>query len=618
MSKINLMPKELANKIAAGEVVERPASIVKELTENSIDAESTAITIEIKDGGVSYVRVTDNGTGIPRDEVEKAFLRHATSKIYSDDDLYSIKTLGFRGEALASIAAVAKVEIQTKTRNDTFGKRVVIEGGEVIQSVETGCPEGTSIVVTDLYFNTPARLKFLKKPSAETAFISDIVSRLILANPNIAIKYIVDDKIVLHSPGDGSLLSCIHAVYGRFTAENMLMVDYQDGDIAITGCIGNSNLEKNNKTYQSIYINGRYIKDQALAQAVSLAYTNRITIGKFPMYVLYISIPYEYVDVNVHPNKTEVRISQEINIYDTVMQAIKQRLDEDRAILSFDSSVEDLPPAMMERVEKHENLTQELPPSKPIQQISLEDFRIALRETNALPVSLDLDTQQENSADATPQAQQAPATLQPKSLDNSFDLPVSFEEYNIVGQLFLTYIVIENNDTAFIIDQHAAHERLLFERLSKEIDSGSAVSQQLLTPLILNVNFAEERKLNELMPSLKELGFNIELFGPGSYAVRSVPLLFGIPESTDMITKILDEADGIIQMKNSQVKREKLMQTACKHAIKAGKYLTKEEIRELMHLIKDEEVPLSCPHGRPILIQLTKKDLETRFKRIQP
>lgn len=621
MGAIKLMSKELAEKIAAGEVVERPASIVKELVENSIDAYSSAVTVEIRDGGVSFIRVTDNGCGIAAEEMTLAFTRHATSKLYSDKELFNIKQLGFRGEALASIAAVSRTHMASCVPDHVYGAEILIEGGEIIRSNETGCPPGTSITVEELFYNTPARRKFLKKPSQEAAYIGDILTRLILAWPNISFKYINDGKTMLHSPGDGLVENAIYSVYGRDTAENMLPVNYEKDEVTIEGFISGTELEKSNRTYQSFYVNGRYIKDQALSDSVQAGYADSIGTGKFPMFVLNIKVPASGADVNVHPNKLEVRFDPELDIYSRMTEAVRSAL---RVSYKVPELMEEKKPEQRANVVVADR--QEKSVSMP--EKALEKEKPSLSGDNAkkdgeLPrVIIPVMSRKNELSDNvraitgfTPRIQQV--HMRPVEELEQLAIQADFPEgdYKLIGQMFLTYIVLEENNTAYIVDQHAAHERLLYERLKKQLDQGEVVSQQLMMPQILNLNYAEARKFETLSKYFEELGFEIEEFGSLSYAIRAVPVLLGKPNSAELILSMLDGTETLKSLKASDIVREKLMQTACKHAVKGGDRMNDDEIKQLMTLIRSEEVPLSCPHGRPILIKLTKRELENKFKR---
>ncbi|MBS6564597.1 MAG: DNA mismatch repair endonuclease MutL [Clostridiales bacterium] len=620
MSVIKLMSKELAEKIAAGEVVERPASIVKELVENSIDAGSTAVTVEIREGGLDFIRVTDNGCGILPEDMKMAFARHATSKLYTESDLYELKQLGFRGEALASIAAVSKIHMNSCVPGSVYGAEIILEGGEIIRFNETGCPAGTSIIAEELFYNTPARRKFLKKPSQEAAYIGDILTRLILARPGVSFKYINDGKTVLHSPGDGSLANAIQAVYGRETVDHMLPVLFEEEKVRIEGYISDIELEKSNRTYQTLFINGRYIKDSDLSQSVQDGYINSIGTGKFPMYVLNVTVPASLADVNVHPNKLEVRFAPELNIHDCMLRAVRGALGESFKV----PHILEEPAAQSE--EPQAKVIREEEPSAPVMGEEISELNEEAKENSGkeelprviIPIVSKPGKFAENFRAVTGfEPRKMPVSLRPVKELEQLALEADFPEgdYKLVGQMFLTYIVLEANNTAYIVDQHAAHERLLYERLKKQVDESAVISQQLLVPQILNLNYAEARKFESLSKYFEELGFEIEEFGSLSYAVRAVPVLLGKPNSSELILSMLDGTELVKSPKASDILREKLMQTACKHAIKGGDRLNDEEIKQLMVLIRSEEVPLSCPHGRPILIKLTKRELENKFKR---
>lgn len=674
MRSIRLMSKSLSEKIAAGEVVERPGSIVKELCENSIDAGSTAVTVEIKQGGISYIRITDNGSGIAADEVELAFMRHSTSKMYSEEELFNIESLGFRGEALASIAAVSQLRMTTRVRQADSGMLAELSGGEITLLQETGCPYGTSITVTNLFFNTPARRKFLKKPAQEAAYIGDIVSRLILSHPAISFRLIQDGRTVLHSPGDNILKNAVMSVYGAETAERMLPVEYTEGDIRIYGLTGSTELEKNNKSYQSFFVNGRYIKEKMVSAAVQNGYVNNITIGKFPMFVLFMQLPAAMVDVNVHPNKLEVRFWSDDEAADIICRAVKQALSagtEVPALAQPDQSgagVEDISwlvtksdGLLRSTAEKGKAITDEDAASAVTgsgntaastavysgagKTECLADRRQTTQEDNGQTEGFESSRDERyrqsvtgalrageyspvirvaesrvpawHTADAkTSEPFEAPVQISVLLQDDA-EAPRGFDDYRVVGQMFATYIIVESGDTVYLIDQHAAHERLLYERLVRSMETGDTLSQTLLAPQVLSLNYSEREKLLGILPELEALGFEMEPFGDAEFLIRSVPVLMDRPCGAELINEIISDYDTLKNCRAADLRRQRLMQMACKHAVKAGDMLSDEEIEELMRLIKEERVPLTCPHGRPILVCLTKKELELRFKRIQ-
>lgn len=678
MRNIRQMSKELANKIAAGEVVERPGSIVKELCENSIDAGSTAITVEIREGGISYIRVTDNGSGIAAGEVELAFTRHSTSKMYDEQELFNIASLGFRGEALASIAAVSELMMTTRTQQAESGMQAVVSDGDILQLREAGCPCGTNITVSNLFYNTPARRKFLKKPSQEASYIGDIISRLILAYPGISFKYIQDGKVVLHSPGDYLLSNAVMAVYGRFTADNMLPLSAERGGVRIHGLIGNSELEKSNRTYQSLFVNGRYIRDSLIASAVQAGYVNNICIGKFPMVVLFLEMPCALVDVNVHPNKLEVRFSDEGLISEFVRDAVQNVLSDKREIPALEELPHDYSKWQQFGVVRHGETaagagvlgtdqsaktnhvlgaTDANTSNNGVVAGTIEAGTVGAGITEAATTQTNVvvsgaAVSDATNADAPMQVQADPNTdlagilhaennepLEAKETLRSFlrDIkpPVQvsfadtmaeklqdqagsvFQDYKLIGQMFNTYVVVESEDAVYLIDQHAAHERLLYERLVKQMESGEPLCQTLLVPQVLSVNYAENAKLLYIMPDLESLGFELEDFGENQYVIRSVPVLMGNPCGEELVREIISRADALKACRAEDIKRNKLLQYACKHAIKGGEPLSDQALNAIMKLIKEEKLPLTCPHGRPILVCLTRKELELRFKRLQ-
>lgn len=669
--KIKLLDPSVSNKIAAGEVVERPASIVKELSENSIDASATGITVEIRGGGCELIRISDNGCGMEEDDVKNAFLRHATSKISKAEDLNDIFTLGFRGEALASVASVAKVKLTTRTANALEGTEIALDGGVIKHFISCGCPEGTSIWVEDLFFNTPARRKFLKRPSQETSYVSDTVNSIALSHPEISVKYISDGRTVLRTPGDGRLDSCIRAVFGSETAKNIIPISKSANGIKIEGFLGNREIQKSNRTGQTLFINGRCVKNDIISSAVQQGYAGRLNIGKFPFFVLNITMQGNLVDVNVHPTKKEVRFADGLPIFETVAQAVEETLLKNQEIPTLFkqetknesyTSVKSAETISFEKVEKTEQVNVRLvgeETDKEQEEIYTEqskadikpnicevmEFARFLGKTDSVADRVSVFSvkekkkneptvqtkekepiQQERSAVIPTPAQKEKEQKtqayigniekiaeQPKlNIEESEKLP----EYKTVGVIFDTYIIIQCGDDVYIIDQHAAHERLRFEALYEQTGERSS-SQILLLPRIIKVSPSEQAVLEDMMPKLEDLGYEIENIGFGSFAVKATPSALGDGDPESFITSLLDESGSIRMLKTNELKREKLMQLACKSAVKAGDKLTDSDVKKLLALIVKEQIPLSCPHGRPILIRLTSRELEVRFKRIQ-
>lgn len=617
--KIKLLDASVANKIAAGEVVERPSSIVKELVENSIDAGATNVTIEIKGGGIELIRITDNGCGMAEEDVKNAFLRHATSKISVAEDLNDILTLGFRGEALASVAAVSKISLMTRTKNAEEGTQIDLTGGVIDRFFPCGCAEGTSISVANLFFNTPARRKFLKKPSQEASYIQETVNRLALSNPKIALRFISDGKSVLRTPGDNNLLSAIRAVFGNEISSNMIEVNETKNSITLKGFIGKREIQRNNKSRQILFINGRSIKNELVSSAIQQGYAGRLNIGKFPFFVLEMKVDGTLVDVNVHPTKQEVRFADGLPVYDTVCAIITDILTKNQEIPTLFKQEEVKEEAKIFEVERvnpykapvEDVVFEKIPqtpvtPKKPFETFVFSESKsFGSLEVNDSPIKPFTPVKQESFIEA------------PVEETVSEQTEILMEEefsYKISGVMFDTYIIVEAGDDAFIIDQHAAHERLLFERLYASCENGSE-SQLLLIPQIVKLSPQESAVIDEIMPKLTEMGFEIDDMGFGSLAVRAVPTVLPELNAEKFLTSLSHENFRIL--KTNELKRAKLMQMACKSAVKGGDKLTDADIKKLLTLIKAEGIPLSCPHGRPILIRLTRHELEVRFKRVQ-
>ena len=670
MKRIKVLSQYTANQIAAGEVVERPASVVKELVENAIDAGSTAITIETKGGGLEYIRVSDNGSGIPAEDVETAFLRHATSKISTAEDLDNIGTLGFRGEALASIAAVSHVTIKTHTVEEEAGTLLRISGGDIQEKAAIGGTVGTTIEVENLFFNVPARLKFVKSSRSEAAYISDYVSRMLLARPDIAFKLIQNGKTVYQSAGDGSLYDAIYCVYGRDVFPHLRELSYDDGYVRLTGYIGTEQAAKNNRNAQSFFINGRYIKSQKLSYALQRAYDMRIMSGRFPFAVLNIQISAQEIDVNVHPNKLDVRFKNEERIMRAATIAARHALgdpvvmpnfynpDKNRNITNASQLAETQKSQTIPESEQEVRITEykETEPIKPgksenVQERPSDIFHNAmpsaaqikppvLREP-AVSVRPQVNTGLFRKPVEAMQAQQAimPASpvkdwakkeppreaalqqektemadakaLQPeKSEQTAF----ACEAYSIIGQVFQCYWIVQQNDSVFFIDQHAAHERRLYERFAEK--GVAAQSQMLLVPEIVKLSPLDYDTLMDNLPQFKELGFEIEEFGTLTVSVRAVPHLIGQPQTGAFLSEAIGLLDKRNRLSTVELKRAALIQAACKHAVKAGEKLDRMEIEALLHEYEVAGIPLTCPHGRPVMVRMSKLEFEKLFKRV--
>lgn len=627
MGKINILDKSIFNLIAAGEVVEKPASVVKELVENSIDAGAKHINIDVKNGGVSRIRVTDDGCGIEKDDLTKAFLPHATSKVKTADDLNKIGTLGFRGEALSSIAAVSKVTMLSKTK-DSDGNKIQIEGGEVKEISPAGCLDGTSVIIEDLFYNIPARAKYLRKERQEEGDITNYVARLILSNPNVAIKYTANDKVVYQSSGTG-LYDALYAIYGKSVVENITEFEYTDDTYSIHGYIGNPTFSKPNRTYQTLIVNGRYVVSQSLSVAIYKAYENFIMKGTFPFFVLNIDVPLDAVDVNVHPNKLEVKFEDNNKIFGIMYSAVSTKLYDIHAINTVGFSERDTfvrqEPVIATPISEDEG-TSFKPQSdegktEEIKEVSLSNDALFRDNFNTISSLLQDDKKGFKVASndlaytLAEQLTMKQKEVMPK-VEKAPELSLDIDDYKIVGTLFNTYIIVEQKDTMYIIDQHAAHERLLFDKFTAEYEKSVISSQPLLIPHILDVNPQESAFLQDNIFELKRLGFDIEPFGESSYKVNSVPNTLKNINIQAFFNDVLSSVNNRFVMKKTDIMHDYLAKSACRAAVKANDILFDEEIKVLLTNISGKDQVLLCPHGRPIILKVTKTDIEKWFKRL--
>ena len=622
MKRIQILSNQTANQIAAGEVVERPASIVKELVENSIDAGSTAITVEIAGGGIESIRVTDNGGGILHEDVPTAFLRHATSKISTSEDLSHIETLGFRGEALASIAAVSQLTMRTRTRDAELGTLIKIEGGRVVECVPVGCTEGTSMEVRSVFYNVPARLKFLKSFRAEAAGISDYIERAIMGNPGISFKFISNGKQVYQSRGDSSLKNALFCVYGGDILPHLKEVDFADGRVTITGFVGTESIARANRQHQSLYVNARYIRSQKLSFAMQRAFDTRLMTGRFPLYVLNLTIDCEEIDVNVHPNKMDVRFKNEEHVTRAFTIAARQALGDPVAPILHSQSLYRKP---LERPTIDENALRESVRERLGQTIDVSGRQVVkesdapVRPDGCFDVLVPLDRREElvKAPLNKPQAVTIPLNSAPaKQPEASSQEGLSFglEPYRIVGQLFECYWVVQQGTTMFLIDQHAAHERRLYEQMMR--NGLRANSQILLVPIVMKLAAQEYDILADNLDRFLELGFDIEEFGTLTVSIRAVPDLFGQPETVAFLREAIAMLDQKKRITAEEMKRSALIQSACKHAVKAGAALDQREVEALLQQYVQDGVPMTCPHGRPVMVAMTRLDFEKMFKRV--
>lgn len=671
------LDQELIGKIAAGEVVESPASAIKELVENSLDAGSTCVTVEIRDGGIAYLRVTDNGRGIRARDVRMAFERHATSKITKSDDLFALHTLGFRGEALASIAAVSKLTLTTKSIHEESGTRAVNEGGEIKGITEAASPQGTTIVARELFYNTPVRLKFLKKPTTEASKVAEVIARLILAHPDVSFRLIHNGKQIYASSGNGDLRSAVFSLYGRETASAMIPVK-SEGSVSVNGLVGVGLQARSNRARQTFIVNGRTIRSQVLTQALEDGCRERVTIGHYPICVLNIDMPTNTVDVNVHPNKLEVRFSDEHLVYENVCGAVADSFSVSplksapHMMLTREVPQTTLNPSVVQVIDtqtesgieqareqtktearqpviktiniqinppkQEESVQQQTETDKPTpqQQADFTSFvtqyfgGAALRESvvpgrqeplGFAKLNDRLAEQSETAGKAeaieTQRAEKKPEAVQqellPKQEANTLGDELS--GYSMVGVAFDTYIILQNQKQLIMIDQHAAHERILYEKLMREIDAGVG-SQLLMVAQVVHVTPQDAVKIETYREDIQAAGFDIEPFGDDAYQIRAVPNVLGVPQTKSAFLDMVDRLGELRVLSTAQKRRDAILQMACKKAVKGGDKLTMEEIKPLLVDMLRTNAPPTCPHGRPLVVVLERTEIEKRFKRI--
>lgn len=669
--KINILDDITINKIAAGEVVERPSSVTKELIENSIDANSTQIVIDITDGGKKQIRITDNGSGILSSEVDKSFLRHATSKIKEIDDLYDLYSLGFRGEALASIASVSRLEMITKTKEEPIGTKVILEGGKEILKEPVGTKNGTTIIIKDLFFNTPARQKFLKSTHAETINISDLINKLAIGNTHIQFKYINNGKLMLNTPGDGKLLSVIRSIYGKEIVENLIEIDEKGECCSISGYIGNNNIYRSNKNLQHIYINNRFVKSKIILDAINEAYKSIIPINKHGVCFLNIDINPSKIDVNIHPTKMEIKFENDKDLYIEIRDLLKRKLLNTALIGKYESY--DRRPIVSENKEvylekKEETLntviSNKINKTTPIETLDDSNSFMSLeealnKENNNKDHSQSLNNDNKEEASnmvSKKQDLQENIKLQPlenkkneyfihgdidlsksftfdeleslSNVDNKInDIEIIKEEntiknenrfsitdFKVVGSILNTYIVLEKNNSMYLLDQHAAHEKVLYEEYMKKFKNHKIDMQMLLDPIVVEISNVDMLKVESNLDLFLNFGFEIELFGNNHIMIRGVPTIFGNPESEKFILQIID---NIEDLKNSyDLKGDKFASMACRAAIKANDKIHTMEMKKLLSQMELCENPFTCPHGRPTIVEISKKEIEKMFKRI--
>ncbi|MBS4980425.1 MAG: DNA mismatch repair endonuclease MutL [Lachnospiraceae bacterium] len=690
MPNIQVLDQITIDKIAAGEVIERPASIVKELVENAIDAKATAVTVEIKDGGISMIRIADNGCGIPKEEVPLAFLRHSTSKIRSVEDLTGIASLGFRGEALSSIAAIAQVELRTKVKDADAGTQYRIEGGIEKALEEIGMPDGTTFFIRQIFFNTPARRKFLKTPMTEASHVSELITRLALSHPEISFQFLTNGQPKLHTSGNGRLKDVIYHIYGRDITANLLEVNAKTSGVAIRGYIGKPLISRGNRNYENYYINGRYVKSSIIAKAIEDAYKGFTMQHKYPFTVLHFTVEGTDLDVNVHPTKMEVRFSNQQEVYNFIYNTLKDTLNEKELIprvelseakpvsqkSTFTEKTENPPAAEKFRSQENTKVSVKESPQEephagePAAEKNLDYFMKKMRErvtayhnqssqaevkdrgglyrdqlsADRIKEAAAYRAEQKKRSGHSERWQEEPYRKEYKEEEakenkkeiaqlqtqkeagteeqlNFFDQKLlskeAKQEYTLVGQVFETYWIVEYREQMYIIDQHAAHERVLYERTLKQLKEKQFTSQRISPPIILNLSMQEEQLLSEHMESFTKIGFEIEPFGGDSYAVRAVPdNLFGIAKK-DLLIEMLDSlSDSISTKLEPDIILEKIASMSCKAAVKGNSRLSGREVDALIGELLELDNPYHCPHGRPTIIAMTKRELEKKFKRI--
>ena len=690
MNRIQVLDQKTIDQIAAGEVIERPASVVKELVENSIDAGATAVTVEIRDGGTSFIRVTDNGSGIEGDQVATAFLRHSTSKIRAVEDLFHVASLGFRGEALSSIASIAMVELITKTADAEEGVRYVIEGGAEKKLEETAAPDGTTFLVRSLFYNTPARRKFLKSPMTEAGYVSELMERLALSRPDISFQFITNGQTKLHTSGNHNLKDVIYHIYGRDVAANLAQVEAEQGPVRISGFVGKPVVSRGNRSYENYFINGRYIRSNLIAKGIEEGYRTFLMQHKYPFTALHFSIDGSLLDVNVHPTKMELRFSNQEELYRFVRDTVRQALME-RELIPEVRLTEEPDPGKQLEIKQQEKQPEKQPERQPEKErpdpaSSLAGEAAAKREdAPSTPQERNLEyflaemrkrvtgefkkkeqekaerekTEQEKAgqeracgspggeilrergsyvwkpsgkpqtaevlAEARPQysePQQPSEPPLPEGEPEQLDLfeqrllnPATKSDIRIIGQLFDTYWLVQFEDKFYMIDQHAAHEKVLYERTLKSLADKEITSQMVSPPLILTLSMQEAEKLSAYQDYFQELGFEIEPFGGKEYAVSAVPAnLYGLAEK-DLFLELLDGLE-YMNGRNTQMILEKIASMSCKAAVKGNQRMSAAEAKALIEELLTLENPYNCPHGRPTIISMTKQEIEKKFKRI--
>ena len=632
------LDESTVSKIAAGEVIERPASVVKELTENAIDAGSTSVTVEISNGGIGMIRVCDNGCGMSFDDAVKCFENHTTSKIQAAPDLDRIVSLGFRGEALFTIAAVAQVELYTRMQNCESGTYVAISGGALKKHEVAGSPEGSTFIVRNLFFNTPARLKFLKKTGIEAGYVAEIVARLIMAHPEVSFKFMSDGKVIYHSPGNNHLFDAIYSVYGKSITQSIKKIEYISQDISLSGYIGLPDISRANRTQQSLYVNGRYVRPGVMAISVQEGYESRLMVNRFPFFAIHLHVSPDSIDINVHPNKLDIRFEDEGTIKKILTAAVKDCFSVQNIIINREEKREnDMVQAAQGRelhsagipaeryLEENDTVQTDTSNLETLRQPILEnrltyDKSFDLADSTGMLVSpiniFSVPPSDSNKANNVPE--KAKSTADERILLVAQQVSLMEEKsLTVLGTAFSTYILVQSGDKLYFIDQHAAHERVLYEELKENAKKNQkTTSQMLLTPALLNLTYMEKKQVEDGMALFEDLGFQMDEFGPLTYAIRAVPYILGAPQALDFFREYLDNIGEYGARESIAIKKDRLMKLACRKAVKAGDVLQKSEIEGLITVFEEKKIPLTCPHGRPIVVVMTERDFEKTFKRI--
>lgn len=637
MGKIAVLDKQTIDKIAAGEVVERPASVVKELVENAIDANASQIMVEIRGGGIEYLRITDNGSGLEKEDIPLAFLRHSTSKIRSAQDLTGITSLGFRGEALSSISAVSMVELITKTRKEVLGNRCYLEGGVQKELEEIGAPDGTTFVVRNLFYNTPARKKFLRSEMAEASAVHEMMTHLALSHPEIAFKLMIQNQMKLQTAGSGKLKDVIYHIYGREIAMQLLPITWEKGPIAIHGFLGKPEISRGNRNYENYFVNGRYVKSKILAKGIEDGYKSYMMQHRYPFVCLDIRIDGTFLDVNVHPTKMELRFGDQNLVYDTLQQGIKEVLSKKELIPEItlqDTGVGSRAGKAKETITDKEE-SNVLDKKKPVEKLPLEKMW-KTPEPSKEPITPEdknleyfLEQMRKRVKDRHRQEVQTSATPQTLREENGYQKAEQLQlfddkllskkaavRHEIIGQVFGTYWLVQYGDKLYIIDQHAAHEKVLYERLMKSLWEQNCQSQLLSPPVILNLTMPEEQLYRMYQSYFADMGFEIEEFGEQAYAVRAVPANLPGLDRTDVLIELLDSLSEISGRISSESLLDKVASMSCKAAVKGKHQMSSLEAKALIDELLTLENPYHCPHGRPTIISMTRYELEKKFKRI--